>query len=130
MSSDRPIIFYDGVCALCNGTVKFVIRFDSKEKFSFSALDSDYASKHLKLPENIDSIVLLDKGNQFYKSDAVIRILIDIGGFGKLAYLFYMVPKPIRDFVYEFIANNRYKWFGKYDSCPVPSPEIRNRFIQ
>jgi predicted DCC family thiol-disulfide oxidoreductase YuxK len=127
------ILLFDGVCNLCNRTVQFIIKKDSKTKFYFASLQSDYGQTLLKrfgLPlDDFDSFVLI-KGDKFYlRSTAVIHVLKELGWIWKLFYALIIFPRPLRDFVYNLIARTRYKIFGKLDNCMIPSPEIRERFL-
>jgi predicted DCC family thiol-disulfide oxidoreductase YuxK len=131
---DKPVIFFDGVCNLCNASVQFIIKRDSKESFLFSSLQSDAAQAILlqnKL-ENLDfdTIILLEDGIIYDKSTAILKILRKLSGLYKLGYIFIVVPKFIRDFVYKIISKNRYKWFGKRDSCMIPTEELKLRFLE
>lgn len=127
------IILFDGVCDLCNGFVQFVIARDPKGMFKFGALQSAEAQELLKDVEldsaELDTVIYI-KGDMIYtRSGAALRILNDLGGIWSVAGLKLVIPPPIRDAVYRFIANRRYKWFGKKDSCMVPTPELRARFL-
>ena len=126
-------ILFDGVCNLCNGSVNWIIDRDKKNEFTFSALQSDFAKKRLKEvghADYMDSIVLDDEGKIFTESDAVLRILKHLGGIYSLSVVFLIVPTFIRNFVYKTIANNRYKWFGKQETCRVPTPELKAKFLE
>jgi predicted DCC family thiol-disulfide oxidoreductase YuxK len=132
MNADR-VIFFDGICNLCNGAVQFTIKRDEKNIFKFAALQSDYAEEELK-EFNIDhnqlgSFVLLEDGKVYQKSTAALRVAKKLNGFWPLLYAFMVVPRFIRDAVYDFIAKNRYKWFGKQESCWVPTPELKGKFL-
>lgn len=129
--TEKPIIFFDGVCGLCNRTVDFLIRHDKERLFIFAPLQGETASKILatSLTDEPDTIVCKDGQKLYYKSEAVLHILIKIGGIWRLAALGYIVPKFIRDFFYDIVANNRYKVFGKKESCRLPSPEERKVFL-
>lgn len=127
------ILLFDGVCNLCNRTVQFVIKRDSKTKFCFASLQSDFGQTLLKrfgLPlDDFDSFVLI-KGNKYYlRSTAVLYVLKELGWIWKLLYAFIIFPRPIRDYVYSLIARSRYKVFGKRDHCMLPTPEQRDRFL-
>ena len=134
MNLDKPIILFDGVCNLCNASVQFIIKRDSKKKFMFSSLQSDAAQAILlhNYLENLDfdTIILLEDGNVYDKSTAILKIIRRLSGFYRLGYMFIVVPKFIRDFVYQVIANNRYKWFGKRDTCMLPTEELKLRFLE
>ena len=126
------IILFDGVCNLCNGIVKFIIRFDSNAKFKFSSLQSGYAQKLLSSAAEIktaDSVIYLRDGLIHMRSNAALYILKDLGGFWKVFTLFFILPRFIRDFLYNIIAKYRYRIFGKRESCMVPTPEIERRFL-
>lgn len=130
----KEIIFFDGVCNLCNGAVNFIIDRDRHGRFLFASLQSDLAKDKLDPTgvdvSKLDSIVLLKKdGTVREKSSAVLHIAKRLGGGWPLMYVFMLLPKPIRDLAYDFIARNRYKWFGRQDQCRMPTPELRQRFL-
>lgn len=127
------IILFDGICNLCNSTVQFIIEKDKKNQFRFASLQSDFGQDFLKSkqlnPKVFSSLILID-GEKFYtRSDAALRIGKELNGFYKYTGIFLIVPKFIRNFVYDFVAKNRYKWFGKQESCWIPSPELKQKFI-
>lgn len=132
-SLDKDILLFDGVCNLCNGAVNFIIDHDPKGHFKFAALQSDFGQEQLSVlgydQEDFDSLVLLSKGKVFKKSTAALRIANRLNGLYPLLYLFIIIPPFIRDAVYDLIAKNRYRWFGKRDSCRMPTPELRSRFV-
>lgn len=129
------IIFFDGVCNLCSDTVQFIILKDKKGRFKFSSLQSDIAQQLLakydtsKQQSGIYSIIYLKNGECYFKSTAVLSILKDIGGCWQFLYLFIIVPRPIRDFVYNVVANNRYLLGGRKRSCIMPTHELKSRFL-
>ena len=127
-------ILFDGVCNLCNGSVNWVIDRDKNNLFTFSSLQSDYGSKRvteLGLGEKyMDTIVFDDDGVAFTQSLAVIQILRHLGGIYSLAVIFLIVPGFIRNAVYNFVASNRYKWFGKQDACRIPTPDLKAKFLE
>ncbi|MCG8383935.1 MAG: thiol-disulfide oxidoreductase DCC family protein [Cytophagales bacterium] len=130
----KEIIFFDGVCNLCNGAVNFIIDRDRHGRFLFASLQSGLAKDKLDPTgvdvSKLDSIVLLKKdGTVREKSSAVLHIAKRLGGGWPLMYVFMLLPKPIRDLAYDFIARNRYKWFGRQDQCRMPTPELRQRFL-
>lgn len=131
--SNQPIILFDGVCNLCSGAVQFVLKRDKKQQFRFASLQGNAGQELLKqynLPQNnFNSFVLIDDGKVFTKSNAALEIAKRLNGGWKLLYAFKIVPKFIRDAVYRLIANNRYKWFGKKETCWLPTPELRSRFL-
>jgi predicted DCC family thiol-disulfide oxidoreductase YuxK len=132
-SQERPILLFDGVCNLCNGAVKFIIAQDPKGKYAFASLQSAVGEALLRrhnLPtQHIDTVVLVEEGKVYTRSSAGLRVAKGLGGVWTLLYVFMVVPKPIRDAVYDFIARNRYRWFGRQESCMLPSPEIAERFL-
>jgi len=129
----KSIILFDGICNLCNSSVNFIIKNDAKEHFLFASLQSDAAKEILlHLPSNnlnLNSIVLIENGNFYEKSTAALRISKHLNGGYKALYAFIIVPKLIRDWVYNLIAKNRYKWFGKKEHCMIPTEELQYRFI-
>lgn len=129
--NEKPIIFFDGVCGLCNRAVDFLIRRDKNRLFRFAPLQGKTAS--IVLPSALigqpETIVCKDGNVLYYKSNAILHILIQIGGGWKLAVLLYVIPKFIRDLCYDMVAHNRYKVFGKKESCRLPSPEEREVFL-
>lgn len=129
-----PVILFDGICNLCNGAVQFVIRHDKKGVFRFASLQSDagqalLAAHHLP-QNNFNSFVLIENDEAFTKSTAALKAAKQLNGMIRLLYGFIIVPAFIRDFIYKVIANNRYKWFGKQESCMIPSPELQSRFLK
>lgn len=131
---DKKIILFDGVCNLCNSSVQFVIKHDEKDIFRFVALESDLGKviiKHIGIDiTKTDSIILYEPGiAYYYKSNAVIKIAETLGGFLSLIWIFKILPLSIRDFVYDYIAKNRYKWYGKKQSCMIPTPELKSKFL-
>lgn len=128
----HPVILFDGVCNLCNRAVQFVIRRDKKKLFRFASLQSEAAAKlgkQLPIPENQDSFILIQNGKIYTGSTAALRVLRLLGGWHSLLYAFMIVPRFIRDGVYRQIARNRYEWFGRQESCWVPTPELRELFL-
>ncbi len=129
----HSIIFFDGVCNLCNASVQFIIRHDKNDHFRFAALQSVSAKELLKdfniSPALQNSVVLLEEGRVFTKSTAVLRICRKLSFPLPLLSLFLIVPGFIRDWTYGIIANNRYKWFGKQDVCMVPTAELKGKFL-
>jgi len=130
---DHPIIFFDGVCNLCNSTVNFIIRHDKKKIFRFTALQFESAKKILLKNElkneQLDTIVLLFGNRVFIRSDAVIEIFRFLGFPLNLFALAKIIPRKIRDSIYDFISRHRYEWFGKRDSCMMPDENIKSRFL-
>jgi predicted DCC family thiol-disulfide oxidoreductase YuxK len=133
-SKKKTVILYDGVCNLCNASVQFILKNDVKNQFLFASLQSDAARKLLLQfnHENVKllSIVLIEDNKVYYKSTAALRIGKKLRPPWNFLYFFIVVPKKIRDFLYDVIAKNRYKWFGKRDTCKPVGGEYKNRFIQ
>ena len=129
----RQIILFDGVCNLCNGAVQFVIKHDPHAKFTFASLQSDTGKKLLEahnLPSNqLNSFVLIQEERAYTKSTAALKVVMQLTGLIKLLYGFIIVPVFIRNAVYTLISNNRYKWFGKKEACMIPSPSLKQRFL-
>lgn len=127
------IILFDGVCNLCNSSVQFVIKHDKDKKFMFASLQSTAGQLLLKqfdLPlQDFNSFILIENEKVFFKSTAALMVAKHLKGAVKLLYGFIVVPPFIRNGAYNFIAKNRYKWFGKKDSCILPTPELKARFL-
>lgn len=129
----HPVVLFDGVCNLCNSSIQQVIQHDPERKFRFASLQGELGQQVLQqfhLPVNqFNSFILLQDGKLYYKSTAAIKVMQQMrGGWKWLSYLLWIIPFFIRDFFYDFIARNRYKWFGKQESCWVPTPELRALF--
>ena len=131
--NSKPIILFDGVCNLCNNSVQFVIKHDKESRFNFAAMQSEAGQLLLKqygLPQKgFNSFVLVQNEKIFLKSTAALTVAKQLNGPVKLLYGFIIVPAFIRNTVYNFIAKNRYKWFGKKDSCMIPTPALKARFL-
>lgn len=127
------IVLFDGICNLCNSSVQLIIQNDSKNLFQFASLQSDFGQKFLQknnLPHDAFTSILLIDGDKFYtKSEAALRIGKELKGIYKVSGILLWIPKFIRDFVYDFIAKNRYKWYGKRDSCWIPTEELKQKFL-
>jgi len=132
-NNKKHILLFDGVCNLCNGIVQFTIKRDPKGKFKFASLQSESGQLLLKqfgLPTNdFNSFVFINGDNYFLKSSAGLHVLKELGGVWKVFYIFIIIPRPLRDFVYSIIAKTRYKIFGKLDTCMIPTPELKQRFL-
>ena len=131
---EESIILFDGICNLCNGSVQYVLKHDKKKLFRFASLQSDSGQqllKKYKLPHNnFNSFVLLQNEKAYLKSTAALMVAKQLGGFTQILYAFIIVPTFIRDAVYNLISKNRYKWFGKKESCMVPTTELQSRFLK
>ncbi|CAM3715471.1 thiol-disulfide oxidoreductase DCC family protein [Mesobacillus thioparans] len=128
----QPVILFDGVCNFCDASVQFILERDRNETFLFASLQSDAGQKLLKehdVSDDVDSMVLIEDGKVYYKSAAALRISRHLDGAWKLLYILILVPAPLRNMVYDLIAKNRFKWFGQKDSCMLPPPNVRRRFL-
>lgn len=125
------IIFFDGVCGLCNGFVDFILKIDKKRKFHFSPLQGEYAAKTLPrhLTKELSSLAFMSNGKIYTKSEAVLMILSETGGFWALSSIFRIIPKSFQNVIYDFVAKYRYVIFGKKSSCRLPTSEERSRFV-
>lgn len=128
-----PVILYDGVCGLCDRFVQFIITRDSSARIKLAPLQSESAitllqKVHLSVAA-LSTVVLIEEEKCYIKSAAVLRSLNYLDGAWKFFTILRIIPAPISDFVYDFVARNRYRWFGKFDACVIPSAEIRNRFL-
>ena len=129
----KSVILFDGYCNFCNSQVNSILRFDSKKFFYFSNLDSSFSKKVIKenKVESLEgkTIILYHNNKIIIKSNAAIEIAYLLGGFFKIFIIFKILPNFIRDGIYDVISRNRYRWFGKSDSCYIPKKEILDRFI-
>jgi len=130
---NKSIILFDGVCNLCNSSVNFIIKHDKKKHFLFASLQSD-AAKEILLHHSLnkiifDSIILIEDTIIYEKSTAVLRIAKKLNNGFQLLYIFILIPKILRDKIYDYIAKNRYKWYGKKNTCMLPSKDLKNRFL-
>ncbi len=130
---DKPLVLFDGVCNLCDSAVQFIIRHDKKNKFLFASLQSDTGQKLLqqyKLPiTEFNSFILLQHNKVYTRSTGALKVARNLNALWPLLYLFIIVPKFIRDGVYNWVAKNRYKWFGKKDKCMIPTQQLKARFL-
>jgi predicted DCC family thiol-disulfide oxidoreductase YuxK len=133
MSSVKPILLFDGVCNLCNLSVRFIIKRTPENKFLFASQQSAGGKSILEnfhLPsDSVNFFVLIDGNKAYMKSTATFEVLKRLNGILSLLYIFIFIPPSIRDFMYNIIAKNRYKWFGKQDHCPLPTPDMKDRFL-
>lgn len=127
------LIAFDGICVLCNGFVRFLIRRDPEARLRFTTNSSETGSalfakagQDARAPT---SVILVDGQARYFESDAALRAIAALGGGWRLVGVFRIVPRVLRDTVYRFVARNRYRWFGKLDACPLPPSEWRERFI-
>ena len=139
VSRDRPsskhaVVLFDGVCNLCNGAVNFIIDRDPDAYFRFAPLQSDVAQRLLTETDaadaTLDTIVLVEDGTAYVRSTAALRIARRLSGPWPLLYAFLVVPRPLRDAVYDWIAEHRYRWFGRREECRLPTPDLKDRFLE
>jgi predicted DCC family thiol-disulfide oxidoreductase YuxK len=133
MENNKSLILFDGVCNLCNSSVQFILLRDKKDRFRFASLQSDYGQSILKqynLPtDKFNSLALVENGKIYQRSTGALRIARKLKGLWPMLYGFIIVPPFIRNFVYDIIAKNRYRWFGKKEECMLPRPEWKQKFL-
>jgi predicted DCC family thiol-disulfide oxidoreductase YuxK len=131
---DNPVILFDGVCNLCNGAINFVLRHDKKGIFRFASLQSEAGQRLLAVygleAMELNSFFLIDSGKVYKKSAAALRVVNYFSWYWKELQILRIVPYFLRDAIYDFVATNRYKWFGKRDECMVPTADLQRRFLQ
>lgn len=131
---NHSIIFFDGVCNLCNQFIDFTIKRDTKRQYRYASLQSGLGQQILDLykfpKDNLKTIILIENGIMYQKSEAVLRVVSTFGGSYKLAHMLLKIPRAIRDTVYMLFSNNRYLIFGKKDSCRLPTAEERELFLE
>lgn len=133
--NNKKIVLFDGVCNLCTSTVKFIIKRDRKDIFRFASLQSEIGKqlmeeRHIDTTTNSSIVVIEPQVAYYLKSSAAIEIAKELGGLWPVFQVFsYILPEGIRDSLYELIAKNRYKWFGKKDSCMIPTPALKSKFL-
>jgi predicted DCC family thiol-disulfide oxidoreductase YuxK len=130
---NHKIILFDGVCNLCNSSINFVISHDKKNCFKFAPLQEEIGQNLIREfhidPTKTDSIVLIENGRAYTKSTAALRIAKSLNGAYPLLYSFILLPAFLRNWIYDWVAKNRYRWFGKKESCRVPTPELKEKFL-
>lgn len=131
--SEKSLILFDGVCNLCSGFVTFIIPRDRKNHFQFGSLQSPKAiallQTHHFTATDLSTVVLIENGKLYTRSDAVLRIARSLGGIWALAYAFILLPSFVRDWMYDGVARNRYRLFGRKDTCMIPRPEWSDKFV-
>ncbi|MBP6585839.1 MAG: DUF393 domain-containing protein [Flavobacterium sp.] len=135
LPKNKKIILFDGVCNLCDSLLQFVIHHDKKDVFRFVALQSPLGQKivnHIGIQnKNIDSVILYVPGvAYYYKSSAALEIARELGGFFHLGTVFKIIPTVLRNYIYDYVAKNRYSWYGKKASCMIPTPELKSKFLE
>lgn len=123
-------IYFDGYCVLCNGFLNYMLKHDVKDKFTYYSLNSEWAKKNIPdALKKVDSVVLEEDGKFFIKSSAVIKSLIQLGGIYNIFYISFIIPRFIRDYLYDLVARSRYRLFGKQDSCQILDPKLKAKVI-
>ena len=135
LPKDKHIVLFDGVCNFCNDSVRFIIKRDKKDLYRFASLQSDLGQSLTQSrgidTNNVDSIVLIQPGEAYYiKSSAALEIAKNLSGLYPILSIFLYLPSWFRDFFYDFVARNRYKWFGKKETCPMPTPDEQEKFLE
>lgn len=130
----KKIVLFDGVCNLCDRSVQFIIKHDKKDEFRFATLQGEIGNSLMQKrnidTSRIDSIILIEPGVAFYtKSDAALQIGMHLKGYRTISKLLYLISSKLRDIVYDIVARNRYKWYGKKEACLVPTPELKAKFL-
>ena len=135
----HPILFYDGICGLCNGLVQFLLKRDAKDRLRFAALQSKFAQDILRQydhdPKDLDTVYLVLDQNRpterfLARAEAIISTLEQLGGLWRLAVVMKLLPNAVRDAAYNFVARRRYRLFGKHETCFLPSAEYRHKFLE
>ncbi len=134
LPEDKQIILFDGICNFCNNSVRFIMKRDKKDLYRFASLQSELGNTltHERAinTENVDSIILIQPGEAYYiKSDAALEIAKNMSGIYPILSIFLFLPRGFRDFFYDLVAKNRYQWFGKKETCPMPSQEEQDKFL-
>lgn len=137
-SGPRHLVLYDGVCGLCDRTVQFLLAVDRHSRLTFAPLQGstgELAQRRLEVTADLRTLVFVrdwegDGETVYFRSTAVLQILAVVGGIWRLASWLRVVPRPLRDATYDFVARHRYRWFGRFDRCKLPSPEQRERFLE
>lgn len=131
--SRPPLLLFDGVCNLCHGAVQWILKRDRKKRFRFAALQSQAGREAMAEAGHegpiADSVVVIDGERIYERSSAALKVASLLGFPWRLLMIFWIIPRPIRDAIYRWIARNRYRWFGKKDACPMPTPETIARFL-
>lgn len=134
IQSSSVVVLFDGVCNLCNSSVQFLIKRDTNRIFKFASLQSEYGQRQLTKfglpPDGFYSVVVIANDKIYQQSDAILVALKNLRGVWGLFYFFKVLPRFLRDAIYSFVARNRYRFFGKKDQCMIPTPELRDRFLE
>ncbi|OWA34436.1 thiol-disulfide oxidoreductase DCC [Saccharibacillus sp. O16] len=132
--TDKRIVLIDGVCHFCQGAVRFIVKRDPKGHFNFASLQSQLGGElaggvGFEESGEPNTLVLVEEGRRYVRSTAALRIARKLRFPWPLLYALIIVPRPLRDAIYRWVARNRYRWFGKDDTCPIPPPGVRRRFL-
>ena len=135
LPKNKNLVLFDGVCNLCNASVQYIIKHDKNNLFMFASLESKVGKSiidafHIDTNKTDSILLYTSKNTVYYKSTAALKIATHLGFLNSLMSVFFLVPPVIRNWVYDFIAKNRYKWYGKKNACYVPTPELKNRFLE
>ena len=130
---DKPLVLFDGVCNLCNASVQFIIEHDPEGKIMFASLQSERGQailQHLGMKmDDFDTFIFIEKGVAYTRSTGILKEIRYFRGLWSFLYVFIVIQRPIRDFFYNIVARNRYRWFGKKNECWLPTPELKMRFL-
>lgn len=134
MEENKKIILFDGVCNLCNGFVQFVIKRDTSDVFRYASLQSEIGQQLISERNidttKIDSVIVIEPGVAYYiKSDAALQVGRQLKGYRTISNLLNLIPSGLRNIVYDLVARNRYKWYGKKEHCMIPTPELKVKFL-
>ncbi len=132
ISYDYSVVLIDGQCLLCHGFAKRILNSDKKNRFKLGYLQTfvnDDLVKTIKPQSHVDSVILIKNGKPYIKSEAALRVMKSLGGLYRISMVFRLIPKFIRDIVYDWIARNRFGWYKKLDECPIPPQKWRDKFI-
>jgi predicted DCC family thiol-disulfide oxidoreductase YuxK len=132
--NNEAVLLFDGVCNLCNSSVQFILKHEKNQNLTFAAIQSEAGKRRLAEhninPIQTNSVILFKSGQVYTQSDAILKITQFLSFPYSLGKILFVVPKSIRDFFYKKVARNRYRWFGKRDSCMIPTPQLKNRFLE
>jgi predicted DCC family thiol-disulfide oxidoreductase YuxK len=127
-----PVVLFDGVCNVCDAAVNFIIDHDAEGRYRFASLQSDVGRELIRrhgIPDDLDTIALIDGDKAYTHSTAVLRVARGLDGAWPLLFSLVVLPRPVRDRAYRYFAAHRYAWFGKQETCRVPTPDVRRRFL-
>jgi predicted DCC family thiol-disulfide oxidoreductase YuxK len=132
--NNEAVLLFDGVCNLCNSSVQFILKHEKNQNLTFAAIQSEAGKRllaeHYINPIQTNSVILIKSGQVYTQSDAILKLTQFLNFPYSLGRILFVVPKSIRNFFYKNVARNRYRWFGKRDSCMIPTPQLRNRFLE